>query len=159
MSHIDRDDFGRGLRPARQDDGNDVYLNVYDQWPRKLNNFLRRIGLGGLYHTEIGVCGREFSFSGKGLRDLKLADYPAENFREQIYLGKTRLSLERIRDIRIRWGGKRFRSTTFRKCSHNCNHFSEDFAEELGLHNFPRGMNRFACFGLPRIFQLCFILK
>jgi hypothetical protein len=125
-----------------------VILNVYDvsNNPRvmRINNTMKSIGYGGIFHAAVEINGREYSFGGTqnkksnvtGVFTTTPKKCPMHNYRESVYLGDCELNAKQIQgilqDLRPRWKANTY--NLFRK---NCAFFSREFAIELGVGDIP----------------------
>eukprot|EP00995_Heteronema_vittatum_P013482 NODE_964_length_1122_cov_320.911463_g665_i0.p1 GENE.NODE_964_length_1122_cov_320.911463_g665_i0~~NODE_964_length_1122_cov_320.911463_g665_i0.p1 ORF type:complete len:247 (-),score=63.44 NODE_964_length_1122_cov_320.911463_g665_i0:242-982(-) len=129
-----------------------IRLNVYNITEPGL---LAAVGLG-LYHTGIEVFGREYSYGRTdepacGIFWLPPRSALAE-FSESVLLGHTAKTPQGIaaviEELKYSWAGQ-----DYNMLHKNCNHFSEAFANRLGLV-VPEHINRAARFGdrfLPEV--------
>jgi len=132
----------------------DVYLQVYDfVWNEKialpLNKCMRRLGLGGIYHTAIRVHGLEFDFTMDGIDiNQPMSQDASFKFKKRIYLGRTDLSRDEILGVLNTTGRRCWPNTSYMIINQNCNHFTHAMAKGLGVqHTFPRWINRPARIG------------
>ncbi|KAL3907087.1 MAG: hypothetical protein SGILL_009011 [Bacillariaceae sp.] len=125
-----------------------VILNVYDvsndSRVETVNNTVKNLGYGGIFHAAIQIYGREFSYGGTRDRYSKISGVftapskqcPMHHYRESVYLGDCELSLHQINcileDLRPKWLAREY--NLFRK---NCAFFSRKLAIELGVGDIP----------------------
>eukprot|EP01012_Entosiphon_sulcatum_P009960 TRINITY_DN15748_c0_g1_i1.p1 TRINITY_DN15748_c0_g1~~TRINITY_DN15748_c0_g1_i1.p1 ORF type:complete len:287 (+),score=67.82 TRINITY_DN15748_c0_g1_i1:242-1102(+) len=137
---------GTAAKPTPRQKGTEVFLNVYKLTD---SDFMGMIGLG-LFHTGLQVYGREYAYgqtdedcSGIFWLVPRSAHMP---FKEAVSLGRTLHTpgqvLAILEKITPMWNGRDYEILT-----KNCNHFTEAFATELGLTEFPSWVNRAARFG------------
>ena len=137
-----------------------VYLNVYDVSKRDsvkiLNAVLAHwwapVKLGGVFHVAVQINGIEWSFgktflaSRPGVFGLPPQKDPNHNFRERIFLGYTKLSMDQIANVLTtmvnEYPGQGY--DVFRR---NCCHFAEDLCERVGVQKLPDWIYRLARIG------------
>ena len=125
-----------------------VTLNVYDvsNNPKieTINNTMKSIGYGGIFHAAIEIHGKEYSFGGtmnkksnvSGIFPCQPKQCPMHHYRESVFLGDCELNTEQVLSIlkvlRPKWMARSY--NVFRK---NCAFFSREFAIELGVGDLP----------------------
>lgn len=123
----------------------EVFLNVYNIAPPGL---LHSLGLG-LFHSGVEVFGKEWSYGGTSEAISGIFWLPPRtatpDFKETVKLGEipcSRMELVAVLDeMKPQWMGP-----DYNLLHKNCNHFSEAFAERLGLE-VPDWVNRAARLG------------
>jgi len=125
-----------------------VTLNVYDVSNNRkietINNTMKSIGYGGIFHAAIEIHGKEYSFGGtmnkksnvSGVFPCQPKQCPMHHYRESVFLGDCELNTEQVLSIlkvlRPKWMARSY--NVFRK---NCAFFSREFAIELGVGDLP----------------------
>ncbi|CAB9497887.1 Pfam:DUF862 [Seminavis robusta] len=126
-----------------------VLLNVYDvslsENVAKLNDYLKPLGAGGIFHGAIEIHGKEYSFGGTrdrwfrgtGVFSCGPKQCPIHHYKESVYLGDCDLTPEQVQMIILqlepKWLAKDY--NLFRK---NCCFFSQELAIELGVGDLPK---------------------
>jgi hypothetical protein len=124
-----------------------IMLNVYDvsndSRIENLNDYIKAVGAGGIFHVAIEVFGREWSFGStrnniKRCRNISGVfssipkQRPMHHYRETIYLGDCHLAHSQVQGIlkslKPLWLAHSY--NLFRK---KCCFFSREFAMELGV--------------------------
>ncbi|XP_054785662.1 deSI-like protein At4g17486 [Prosopis cineraria] len=137
----------------------EVVLHVYDvtnSGSEKTNNtivqinkiFKDGIGLGGIFHSAVQVYGdEEWSFGfceqGTGVFSCPSQKNPMYTYRESIVLGITNCSIFKVNQI-LRELSREWPGSSYDLLSKNCNHFCDEFCENLGVPKLPGWVNRFA---------------
>lgn len=135
-----------------------VSLHVYDvtqhERVQEINNYLKPLGMGGIFHASVEVYGREYSFGGAsslppdqqhetGIFLSRPKQCPGHHYRETLHLGACELTERQVRaivrDLKPRWMALQY--NIFRK---NCCHFARALAIELGVGDLPRWTYSFA---------------
>ncbi|KAG7352992.1 PPPDE putative peptidase domain containing protein [Nitzschia inconspicua] len=125
-----------------------VILNVYDVSKDHrigaINDTVKRMGYGGIFHAAIQIHGREYSFGGTRNRRSKVTGIfcsrpkrcPIHHYRESVYLGDCELTPQQIHyileDLRPKW-----LASSYNLFNKNCVTFSREFAIELGVGDIP----------------------
>eukprot|EP00927_Polykrikos_kofoidii_P078845 TRINITY_DN75644_c0_g1_i1.p1 TRINITY_DN75644_c0_g1~~TRINITY_DN75644_c0_g1_i1.p1 ORF type:complete len:720 (+),score=95.42 TRINITY_DN75644_c0_g1_i1:80-2239(+) len=132
-----------------------VTLHIYDLADKTavvgLNKVLRAVG-SGAYHAGIEVYSNEWSFgSSPGPFDSGLFCCPprgceAHSYRESIVLGKTMISEPEL-DVMIDKLAIEWPADGYDLLRHNCCHFCEHFALQLGVGPVPEFLTRLAGVG------------
>merc|ERR1719161_467480 len=115
-------------------------------------NWMAPVKLGGAFHAAVEVQGLEWSF-GRTFRDtlpgiscgLPRSD-PQHNFRQTIFLGRTKLSMELVAAL-IRDLVEDYPGQDYDLLRRNCCHFADDFCKRLGVGAIPGWIHRFARIG------------
>lgn len=161
----------RTAAAARRDKA--VRINVYDVVSNSYNNR----SPWGIYHTGVEVFGREYSYGGlpeereepalhgsifheilpasarTGIeKSERLRDHPPHKFREVIQAGDTfKTSDEVDQIIQEMMEGERWDARNYDPLKRNCNDFSAELCEKLGVNPPPAWVNVTAD-GLYRLF-------
>ena len=129
-----------------------VVLNVYDvsqnEKVQEVNDYLKPLGLGGIFHAAIEVHGREYSFGGsphggRGIYWYPPKECPVHHFRESIPLGDCELSKSQIKAI-LRALDPQWMASSYNLFRKNCCYFCRDLAIELGVGALPRWVYQLA---------------
>ncbi|KAI9084170.1 hypothetical protein K1719_033841 [Acacia pycnantha] len=137
----------------------EVVLHVYDvtnSGSDKTNNtilqinkiFKDGIGFGGIFHSAVQVYGEEewsfgFCEQGTGVFSCPSRKNPMYTYRESIVLGTTSCSIFKVNQI-LRELSREWPGSSYDLLSKNCNHFCDEFCENLGVPKLPGWVNRFA---------------
>lgn len=129
----------------------EVILHIYDVKPAETINKITKdfINAGGIFHTAVEVCGKEWSYGATEEED-KTGVYsftPKRNpyfvYRQSKRLGTTTLTKaeidQKIKDLQIKWDGY-----SYHLVNRNCCHFCNELCLELGVDVLPEWVNRFA---------------
>lgn len=143
------------------EEGLPVYLNIYDvshkegvQWFNAvLAHWLAPVKLGGAFHAGVEVHGLEWSY-GATRREtlpglicvLPRAD-PNHHFRQTVYVGRTKLSMEKVASI-ITDLIEDYPGNAYDVLRRNCCHFADDFCHRLGVGAIPAWVQRLARLGV-----------
>mmetsp|Transcript_26182 Transcript_26182/g.46152 ORF Transcript_26182/g.46152 Transcript_26182/m.46152 type:complete len:649 (-) Transcript_26182:1324-3270(-) len=125
-----------------------VILNVYDvshdSRVETINDAVRAMGYGGVFHAAIQIHGKEYSYGGTldrhstvtGVFTCSPKKCPMHHYRESIYLGDCELNPQQVNgileDLRPKWLARAY--NLFRK---NCAFFTRELAIELGVGDIP----------------------
>jgi len=133
--------------------GERILLHVYE--PAKSEGGSSWLGFG-VYHTGIELCdnGIEWCYAGapnapgSGIQQQRAKQSPDENqwkYKETIELGRTTKSSAQCAAL-IREMESEYSARDYDLIHHNCNHFTADVSERLGL-KYPSHINRAAKLG------------
>eukprot|EP00906_Rhabdomonas_costata_P008376 RCo011949 len=129
----------------------EVKLNVYDLTS---NEHLSRMGFG-IYHSGIVIYNYEFGFGGSSVvTDESVPGIftippgtATPNLKVTLLLGHSVLTRQQVSDL-LAILKREWPACSYHVLKRNCNHFSEAFAERLGVGKaFPAWVNRAARFG------------
>ncbi|XP_039024468.1 deubiquitinase DESI2-like [Hibiscus syriacus] len=105
------------------------------------------IGLGGIFHSAVQVCGEEewsfgFCEHGSGVFSCPSGKNLMYAYCESMVLGRINFSKFKVnqilQELSSEWPGSSY------DLSKNCNHFCDEFCERFGVQKLPGWVNRFA---------------
>jgi len=114
-----------------------VCLSVYDLrvWMKPVNSVLKGLWLGA-FHVGVVLMGSEWSFSPGGLDCCSPGAHPGYVFREQVYLGETKLRRSAVGALLARMSSD-WAEEAYTVSERNCASFASAFCAELGVRPVP----------------------
>ena len=128
--------------------GTPVILNIYDcsnsATVATVNEYLKSMGKGGMFHAGIEVHGREYSFGGTrdphyrgtGIFTCPPKQCTQHHYRESVYLGDCELSRVQVAMVMLKMELD-WKARSYNLFRHNCCYFSKALAAELGVGDLP----------------------
>lgn len=135
-----------GVGPSfREAKAHPVKLNLYDLGglavSQRLNNILRSVGVGGVFHCGVEIFGREYSFGyaddvRSGVYECVPRQCPNHSYRESVDLGLCTFSMAEVELLANRLS-ESWPARSYSTLDRNCIHFCEVFCKELEVDAIP----------------------